>query len=198
MPRRQNRELRREDLAKAALRVIARKGLAAATVREVAREAGCSPGLITHYAKTMDELLLAAAAYSTVEAKERILPVVEKLEGLEGIRRMALESLPLNADRIDAWKLWISFWDMSRPHARIRKVLDEHIVGQRRWYKNLILSARNLKEIAADVNPTEAADNLIIFLHGIGVVGALQPSFMPPRKQKLFLEDWIEKTLRPK
>jgi len=197
MARQQKRELRREDLAKAALRVIAQQGLAAATVREVAREAGCSPGLITHYARTMDDLLLAAAAYSASEAQDRIRPLVDIYQGLEAVRRMSLESLPLNAERVEAWKLWISFWDMSRPSAHIKRVLDAHVADQRRWYRRLILSARTLNEISPDVDPAHTTDSLMVFIYGMGVVTVLKPSSMPARKQKALLENWIKTVLRP-
>jgi len=197
MAKEQKRELRREDLAKAALRVIAQQGLGAATVREVAREAGCSPGLITHYAKTMDDLLLAAAAYSTSEAKARILPLITAYQGLEAIRRLALGSLPLNRGRIDAWKLWISFWDMSRPSVRIKQVLDEHLAVQRRLYRRLIQSALDLEEISPDIDPARSSESLMVFIHGVGVVTVLKPSSMPAKRQKALLEDWIEAVLRP-
>ena len=54
--------LRRESqerLERAALAVFARLGFQRATVRDVAREAGVSQGLLYHYFRTKDELLVA-------------------------------------------------------------------------------------------------------------------------------------------
>jgi AcrR family transcriptional regulator len=49
----------RERLERAALTVFARTGFQRATVRDVAREAGVSQGLLYHYFRTKDELLSA-------------------------------------------------------------------------------------------------------------------------------------------
>src|SRR3954454_5312345 len=47
---------RREQLIEAAARVIARRGYDAATVRDVAREAGVSTGVIAYYFEGKDDL----------------------------------------------------------------------------------------------------------------------------------------------
>ena len=192
MRTRQSRELRREDLAKAALRVIVRQGLGKATVREVAREAGCSPGLITHYARTMDDLLLAAAEYTVTDAITRVMTVAEDRKGLDALRRVLLETLPLSSERVDVWKMWISFWDMTRPSERLRAVLDGHVVGQRRWFKRMIMAAQELQEISPKVDANFAADSLMVLAHGIGVVAALNSASMSAKKQRALLDDWIE------
>ena len=77
MPKKNDRALRREDLAKAAFRVIARDGITGATARKVAEEAGCLPGLLTHYVRTMDELLLIAAEHTAAQ----ILKISQDVSG---------------------------------------------------------------------------------------------------------------------
>jgi AcrR family transcriptional regulator len=48
MPRVVNHKERREEIVEAAWRVIEREGLAGADLREIAREAGYTTGVITH------------------------------------------------------------------------------------------------------------------------------------------------------
>lgn len=50
---------RREQIMEAALRVFAKKGFAGATNKEIAREAGITPGLIYHYFESKEALLRA-------------------------------------------------------------------------------------------------------------------------------------------
>ncbi len=57
MPKVVDGDERRVELANAAIRVIARAGLGAATVREVAAEAGWTTGGLTHYFADKRELL---------------------------------------------------------------------------------------------------------------------------------------------
>jgi AcrR family transcriptional regulator len=52
-------EDRREQIMDAALRVFAKKGYARASNKEIAREAGITPGLIYHYFENKDALLKA-------------------------------------------------------------------------------------------------------------------------------------------
>ena len=53
-------EDRREQIIDAALRVFAEKGFDRATNRDIAREAGITPGLIYHYFESKEVLLRSA------------------------------------------------------------------------------------------------------------------------------------------
>lgn len=82
-------ELRVQEVQEAALRVISRRGLAAATMQEIADEAGIAKGTIYLYFKDRDDLLERTAefAFSKLGAKlEATLPAIpdfaEKLTAL--------------------------------------------------------------------------------------------------------------------
>lgn len=61
-PRRRGDEGRRAELIRAASRVIARDGIASATTRRIADEAGVPPGLVHYWFADKDELLEAVVA----------------------------------------------------------------------------------------------------------------------------------------
>ena len=197
MPKRLQPALRYEDLAKAARRVIVRDGLGKATVGRVALEAGCSPGLITYHAKTIDELLIAAARYTAVTAIAKVDRLLEKYTGIEAIRRVAMESIPLDKTRADYRLLWISFWDLARSSKSVAKVLNEYLDRQVRMYKALFLTAKKLGEIPADVDVTEEVKSFIVLLDGIGIHGTLGRPRLPARLQMAMVDEWIKNHLRP-
>lgn len=62
--RREGEDKRREDLIAATLDCVAERGLAGATVREIALRADVTPGLIRYYFPTKDDLI--GAAYRAV------------------------------------------------------------------------------------------------------------------------------------
>jgi TetR/AcrR family transcriptional repressor of bet genes len=61
---RQTRDVRRQMLIEAAIRCLARGGIAAFTVDQISHEAGVSRGLINHYFKGIEDLL--QAVYETM------------------------------------------------------------------------------------------------------------------------------------
>ena len=74
---RQRNEARRLDILRAAARVFRRRGIAAAGMREIAEEAGLSPGNLYHYFTGKDEILL----YCQERTLERMHAAVHEAHG---------------------------------------------------------------------------------------------------------------------
>ncbi len=74
IPRRQQAEERREHILDAAQRVFCVKGFSGASIRDIAREAGITEGLIYHYFESKDQLTEAVWKERSWRAQlERIL-----------------------------------------------------------------------------------------------------------------------------
>lgn len=69
--------LRRRQITDAVCRITTKGGLAAATFREVAAEAGVSVSLVQYYFGTKDELLLATQRHVAERATARSLQMIE-------------------------------------------------------------------------------------------------------------------------
>jgi len=109
MPRLVDHTARREELAEAVWRVIRRDGLERASVRNVAREAGRSPGSLRHFFTTQSELmafsmrLVAERARARLESRRPSGDVRRDVEGL------IAEVLPLDAERRTEAEVWLAF-----------------------------------------------------------------------------------------
>jgi AcrR family transcriptional regulator len=84
-------EFRRKALIEATIASLARHGVAHTTVRMICAAAGISPGLLTHYYESKDELMAAAFAHLFGEVTRK----VQKLQAKAGDTAYArLKSMP--------------------------------------------------------------------------------------------------------
>ena len=72
VPKRVDHDLRRREIGAALLRIADTRGLQAASMREVAAEAGVSLRLVQYYFHTKNELLLAALGYLGEQLSDRV------------------------------------------------------------------------------------------------------------------------------
>jgi len=172
MPRIVDRRERRAELARAAWRCVAARGIEGTTVRAVAREAGCSTGSIAHYFESKDALLLAALQHS--------FRVRGRLEGagaagIESIRALLCDVLPVDRERRERWALWLAFWGQARGDARISAELLGRYGAWRALVAGALRSARERGEVDAALDPQAEARALIAFVDGLGRQAALEP-----------------------
>ncbi len=89
-------EDRRGQIIQAALRVFARKGFAEATNKDIAQEAGITPGLIYHYFKSKHDLLRAAIEeFSPRQLLRSMPPELLELPIADLLRQVAGQILAL-------------------------------------------------------------------------------------------------------
>jgi AcrR family transcriptional regulator len=95
MPRVVNHEERREEIAEAAWRVIEREGLAGADLREIAREASHTTGVITHYFRNKRELMTFAFGLLVDRSTARMA----RASAEAGLTEALAQVLPLDKER---------------------------------------------------------------------------------------------------
>jgi len=102
---------RRQLILEAARTVIVAKGLAAVSVREIAREAKISSGTVTHHFPSIDELLnavLRAEATRFHEVRSQIL--AKRRSALEGLFALGEGLFADRRDLREYWALWLDHW----------------------------------------------------------------------------------------
>ncbi|MGO1315864.1 MAG: TetR family transcriptional regulator, partial [Cellulomonadaceae bacterium] len=110
MPKIVDHDARRREIVEACLRVVSRAGLAAATTREIASEAGVSHGIIAHYFTGKDEILRAALQRSYEQLAERIDLDVSGLSGVTALHRAAHDALPIGEEDRTGEQIELAFW----------------------------------------------------------------------------------------
>lgn len=197
MPKKVDHEQRRQDLARAAYTVITTQGLGNATIREVARIAGCSTGALVHYIDSKDKLLLEAASFGLSQMEDRLAVSERDHKGLAALRQVVSEVMPLDERRARAWRLWFSFWERSVVSEEIRKLIHNAYAELHRRYRRLIRNAQEAGDISSEVDVARAAGGLISLMDGVGVQVTLSGQKVSAKRQMQYVEDWIGGVLKP-
>jgi AcrR family transcriptional regulator len=180
-------ERRRAELTEAAARVIARAGIEAATVREVAAEAGCTTGALTHYFADKRELLLTTFQESLTRRRAQrpdraeITPGAKLRASLEG-------ALPLDDERRRHWMVTIACCSQA--------VADPELAAaQQDAYREF---RAHVADLVADIDPASAAEGfaerLIAISDGIAMQALFDPESWPPHRQLATLAELLAAT----
>lgn len=138
--RRAEPDARRLSLIEACAAVLARDGVAGASVRAIALEAGVSPGLMGHYFSGIDALV--AATYAHVEARvSEALDAAVAAAGTAPRARLDAFVTASFAQPIATGELlatWIAFWSLVRSRADIARQHDEQYAAFRAQLETLL------------------------------------------------------------
>jgi AcrR family transcriptional regulator len=197
VPKIVDHELRRHELLAAAWRVIARTGITGLTTREIAREAGVSTGVLAHYFADKEELLAAALRLSHQQVYARIRERTQGLLGMDAIRVVMLEALPLDGQRLLEAQIEIGFLSLALGNDGLR---DLHVEEFERFWDVLnyrVGEAQKLGQIHPGADPTDITHELIILVEGLSQEAVLYPSRATPQRQVQTLNAVLDRLATP-
>jgi TetR/AcrR family transcriptional regulator, transcriptional repressor of bet genes len=138
--RRAEPDARRLSLVEACARVLAREGIAGASVRSIALEAGVSAGLVGHYFPGVDALIAATYLHTGARVDAALAAAVGGA-GLDPHARLeAFVTASFAAPIADPELLatWIAFWSLVRARPDIARLHDEQYGGFRNQLEALL------------------------------------------------------------
>jgi AcrR family transcriptional regulator len=182
---------RRIEVAKAAWQVIIREGLDRTSMRAIAQELGSSTGVVTHYFRDKEELILFALELVFENVAAEMTARAQGQQGINRLEQMIFVALPMeNVDR-DDWKVWVAFlgYSIGREHLikehRKRYDLLRQIIAQE------LADLQTAKLIRADLDLTFEANALIALVDGIGTEVVIYPEQFSPEQQQYLLRRHI-------
>lgn len=158
---------RQAELADAALRIVAREGLAAVTFRSIAAESGWSLGAVQKAFATKDAIL--TAMFARLRASAGRLPASEP--GRPTLRAWLVELLlglaPLDAERRTAALHGAAFGDLAAYDAVVGRAIAASDAEIRGLLAQLIRRARAEGELDAAVDPDAVAWGFLALAQGV-------------------------------
>ncbi|MGC4886823.1 TetR/AcrR family transcriptional regulator [Micromonospora sp. DT227] len=171
MPKRVDHRERRALIADALMRVAAEQGLEAVSLRHVAAAAQVSAGMVQHYFRTRDEMMVFALAVVSERNETRIRRAVEALGATPPpralLRAMLTELLPLDEERLADGRVALAFLAYTAVRPAVAAALHDDTAALRAFVADQI--ARSPLATAGRVEPEPAAVGLLAVLEGLGI-----------------------------
>ena len=176
MPKQVDHRERRETIARALWRVVEQRGIAHASVREVAQEAGISHGAVQHYFATREEMLVFAMDFASEQTARR---VADSLRGFgdpdhpsrpphprDLLRVMLTEMLPLHPDARATSRMSAAYVLEALHDANIHTRARDGLKHGRELVEQIVRQAITDGRIGADRDPATET-NLLLALTGL-------------------------------
>ncbi|GHD00430.1 TetR/AcrR family transcriptional regulator [Zhihengliuella salsuginis] len=196
MPKIVDHDARREQIARAACRVVARSGLESLTLRDVAAEIGFANGALKPYFPTKAALSQAAFTYVFEQTGRRVERETAGKRGAAALRAFALEVLPLDAARLDEARVVLPFWQLAIHDPAQARVNDRAMLSWRSSMRTWLAEGCDDGDIRPDLDLTAAAESFLNFLLGAQGTGVLDAEYNGPRQLQAQLEVQL-RGLRP-
>jgi len=170
---------RRQQLIAAAIRSIARRGLAETTIATVAREAGLSQGIINLHFRSKERLLTEALRYLSDEYRNACAAAIAAAEHSPVLGLLAMVDLDFHRDICTPDKLavWFAFWGERKFRPTYRRIC----AARDRYYDSIALGmCERLCEQGGyrDVEPALVADGLSALTTGLWLDLLVRPESM--------------------
>ena len=188
MPKLVDREQRRQEILEVTWRIMASRGADAATMREIAREAGYANGALAPYFTGKDELVAAAYVYVFDRTNDRIRAAVADKRGLPALRAFLVEILPTTELTCLEARIVLPFWSRTVTDGRLARLNDEAF---RRWRGEigaLLAEGREDGDVTVSTPDAVLADQLLALAVGLQVLALLPVSPTTPETQLAMLD----------
>ncbi len=192
MPKIVDWDARRDEILSATWRVIARDGLARATIRAIALEASCSPGILAHYFDDKADILGSALLMSHRRVAARMDAGTAGLSGLKALEVVMLEALPLDERRDLEAQIEISFWGRALGTAELRELQHtefDHLCARLRRH---LQEESDRGELGGSVDIGLATHQLVVLIDGLSAERVLYPGRVTPQRQIEMLETLLD------
>lgn len=173
---------RQGQIVDAAVRVIARDGLSGASLRSIAREIGYTTGVVMHYFRDKEELLVAAAEavfgpYETLLDEALVMD-----DAFEGLRRICVIPLPTTRAKQVIPRIYAQVLANIDSEPAFAEVCRTRYAAVREGMQKLLANGQKRGAFHADFEPSMQCDALCAFLDGLALHAVSEPSRFPPSR----------------
>jgi TetR/AcrR family transcriptional regulator, transcriptional repressor of aconitase len=173
---------RHTEIVDAAVRVIARDGLTGASLRSIAREIGYTTGVVMHYFKDKEELLIAAAEAVFGPYDKHLSEALEMDDTFEGLRRIAVIPLPTTRAKQAIPRLFAQVLASAETEPAFAEICRKRYASVRQGLQTLLAKGQRNGSFKAGFEPSMQGDVLCALIDGLALHAVSEPSRFPPAR----------------
>lgn len=182
---------RRLEVSEAAWRVIVREGLDRASMRAIAQEMNCTTGVVTHYFRNKQELILFALHQVTERLQVMMQMAIEGVSGVDRLTAMLLSFLPLDQERQEILRVWVAYLGYAIGRDGL---MEEHQQSAAELRAVIIHELEDLQSaglIGGDLIAQVEANALLALVNGVAIDSLIQAEHLEPEQQETVIKRYI-------
>lgn len=191
---------RRLEVAAAAWQVIVREGLDRTSLRAIAQEMGCTTGVVTHYFRNKQALILFALHQVTERLQvlmEEAIVVTERSRSAEqsGSDRLVAilcSLLPLDRERQEILQVWVAFLGFAVGREALMVEHQQSAAQLRQVVIQELQMLQATQVIRADLDPEIEANVLLALGNGLSLDSLIQAQSLSPEQQEAAIRRYVE------
>jgi TetR/AcrR family transcriptional repressor of bet genes len=185
MPPPVDHDARRRQVAAIAAGLLAEGGLEAVTFRDIAKAAGYSTAIVSHYFHNKRELLFFMYQSLAIRAVARVEGIMAEGRSLQ----QCMEALlPLDEGGRRDWQVWIAFWGQVASDPRLLAEQKRRAEEALELIKRLLEREYRGRDIPPETVELRAR-RLLTMVVGLATETVFDPDGWPPERQRAVLAD---------
>jgi TetR/AcrR family transcriptional regulator, transcriptional repressor of bet genes len=194
VPKRVDTLARRHGIAEAVFRLAASRGADAVSLRDVAAEAGVSLGMVQHYFRTKDEMLLFALAHMRDRVAARLQARLGHLTGAgprDVVRAILTELLPYDHDSTAEAIVSVAFYSRAAVTPAYAAALRSGLASVLDVISGQLHAAQHGGQLRPGLDAGQEAASLFWLAHGL--VGPLLVGFCTPEAAQSVIDHHLDR-----
>jgi len=176
---------RRSLIATVVKRIVAESGMESVTVRNVAREAGFSSTIVSHYFRNKHDLLTFTYGSIRTRAIEMIEEAFNRNVDVLGCFETLL---PINEANLADWQAWFGFWGKTTSDPGLAAERVANVEATNQLFQRILNHAKKRGELPEQLDTTVHAKRIQMFINGLASFVVMNPAAWPPAAQRAVLE----------
>ncbi|MEA2782389.1 MAG: hypothetical protein QOK29_3933 [Rhodospirillaceae bacterium] len=192
MPKIVDHDARRNEIALAACRALAKRGLDSVTLADIAKEAGRTTGMLAHYYPSKWDLILSALRFMHVRLEQRLS---KKLVGETTLLELLQDALPIKVERRAEAAAWLTFWAAAASKPDLLKISAKTHEDWRSLIRRCVIETNHDAKDWPEDMIEHVVSSIILFMDGLYAKAMTCPAVYKPGVQIELMSRHLESLL---